>query len=110
LRKGLRRAAGGLRGRPAPPRATGGGRPAIARGSGGVALVSSHPASQPALADPGSIGQGSIGQGAGGELAELEAVAVEPIDTPLGEGFLPAVDPHVGEGAAEVLLSREYQN
>ncbi|HVI03928.1 MAG TPA: HD domain-containing protein, partial [Enhygromyxa sp.] len=39
-----------------------------------------------------------------------EVLAVEPVDTELGEGFLPAFDPDVGEGAAEVLLSREYQN
>ncbi len=38
------------------------------------------------------------------------ALELEPVDTEFGEGFLPAIDPHVGEGAAEVLLSREYQN
>jgi guanosine-3',5'-bis(diphosphate) 3'-pyrophosphohydrolase len=42
--------------------------------------------------------------------AEPELLTVESVDTVLGEGFLPAVDPHVTEGAAEVLLSREYQN
>jgi guanosine-3',5'-bis(diphosphate) 3'-pyrophosphohydrolase len=41
---------------------------------------------------------------------EEEILAVEPVDTTLGEGFLPAIDPNVTEGAAEVLLSREYQN
>lgn len=46
----------------------------------------------------------------GPEQELVEIVTVEPVDTELGEGFLPAVDPHVGEGAAEVLLSREYQN
>jgi guanosine-3',5'-bis(diphosphate) 3'-pyrophosphohydrolase len=30
--------------------------------------------------------------------------------TSLGEGFMPSTDPHVGEGAAEVLLSLEYQH
>jgi guanosine-3',5'-bis(diphosphate) 3'-pyrophosphohydrolase len=41
---------------------------------------------------------------------ELDVLAVEPVDISLGEGFLPALDPDVSEGAAEVLLSREYQN
>jgi GTP diphosphokinase / guanosine-3',5'-bis(diphosphate) 3'-diphosphatase len=63
--------------------------------------VSSQPASaieqQPDLAD---LEVGS----------EFEAVTVQTVDTALGEGFLPAPDPHVSEGAAEVLLSREYQN
>jgi GTP diphosphokinase / guanosine-3',5'-bis(diphosphate) 3'-diphosphatase len=31
-------------------------------------------------------------------------------DGSLGEGFMPITDPHVGEGAAEVLLAREFQN
>ncbi|MFO7561231.1 MAG: HD domain-containing protein [Enhygromyxa sp.] len=63
--------------------------------------MSSQPASELGRDEPAA---------AGPELAEVEAVAVERVDTTLGEGFLPAVDPHVSEGAAEVLLSREYQN
>ncbi len=49
----------------------------------------------------------------GGGLSAEPVEPVEPVDsvdTEFGEGFLPPVDPHVSEGAAEVLLSREYQN
>lgn len=58
------------------------------------------------LADGRIVDAGLVDRGSG----QIEIVAVDPIDTELGEGFMPAVDPNVGEGAAEVLLSREYQH
>ncbi|MCA9682473.1 MAG: bifunctional (p)ppGpp synthetase/guanosine-3',5'-bis(diphosphate) 3'-pyrophosphohydrolase [Myxococcales bacterium] len=42
--------------------------------------------------------------------SELVAtVAVQPVETSLGEGFMPSSDPHLAEGYAEVLLAREFQ-
>jgi len=39
-----------------------------------------------------------------------EVIEVGHVENSLGEGFLPNQDPHVVEGHAEVLLTREYQN
>jgi len=41
---------------------------------------------------------------------EFELISVEPVESSLGEGFMPTRDPNVQEGAAEVLLTLEYQH
>jgi len=68
--------------------------------------VSQHAAHEPAAEDSAD----ADADRPAAEQSGSALVSVPASEGELGEGFLPAVDPHVREGAAEVLLSREYQN